>query len=207
MSDRVRFRCKRCGECCRNLDGILVVESLDAYCIAKHLGISVESFYLDYAEMRFFEDTDFPLFTIKAVGKRKECIFLKGNRCSVQEVKPRVCKMYPFWVGPSEGEERFTYYFCTERQHHPRGALVKVNQWMRDNFSEDAKRFLEGEDAFMMKFAPLYQEAQKRNPEETGILQKILLLRYFMFETNEPFLDQYERNNQILLEEMEQMCK
>ena len=44
LSDRVRFRCTRCGDCCRHVEGVVVVESLDAYNLAKHLGITISDF-------------------------------------------------------------------------------------------------------------------------------------------------------------------
>lgn len=84
LSDRVRFRCTRCGECCRHVDGVVVIESLDAYNIAKSLGIMVSEFFIDYAEVHFLEDTEYPIFTLKATGKDNACIFLKGNRCTIQ---------------------------------------------------------------------------------------------------------------------------
>lgn len=45
LTDRVRFRCIRCAECCRNVEGAVVVEVKDAYYLAKHLGITVAEFY------------------------------------------------------------------------------------------------------------------------------------------------------------------
>ena len=38
------------------------------------------------------------------------CIFLKDNRCSVQEAKPLACRLYPFMVDPNEfGGFRYLY--------------------------------------------------------------------------------------------------
>ena len=109
LSDRVRFRCTRCGDCCRHVEGVVVVESLDAYKLAKHLGITISDFFTDYTEPYYLEDTQYPIFMLKTTGKDKSCIFLKGNRCTVQDVKPRTCRMYPFWIGPGETVEEFTY--------------------------------------------------------------------------------------------------
>ena len=35
--DRVDFHCQMCGQCCRNLENAVMVESLDAYRIARYL--------------------------------------------------------------------------------------------------------------------------------------------------------------------------
>ena len=65
LSDRVRFRCTRCGDCCRHVEGVVVVESLDAYKLAKHLNITIPDFFTDYTEPYYLEDTQYPIFTLK----------------------------------------------------------------------------------------------------------------------------------------------
>lgn len=35
--DRINFHCQLCGQCCRNLKDAVMVESLDAYRITRHL--------------------------------------------------------------------------------------------------------------------------------------------------------------------------
>ena len=35
--DQFTFSCRQCGACCRNIEGCVMVESLDAYRMAKHL--------------------------------------------------------------------------------------------------------------------------------------------------------------------------
>ena len=87
--------------------------------VAKHLGITVSEFYEKYTRMFLLEDVEFPIFTLKVTGKDNACIFLNGKRCSVQDAKPRTCKMYPFWVCPDD-KGGFQYNFCTEKRHHPR---------------------------------------------------------------------------------------
>ena len=35
LTDRVRFRCKLCAECCKNVKGAVAIEVKDAYYISK----------------------------------------------------------------------------------------------------------------------------------------------------------------------------
>ena len=199
LSDRVRFRCTRCGDCCRHVEGVVCIESIDAYNIAKHIGISVTKFFTDYTEPYYLEDTQYPLFTLKASGKDKSCIFLKGNRCSVQSVKPRTCRMYPFWIGPGETPEEFTYNFSTERRHHPKGSVIKVKDWMREHFLEEHKRFLTEDAKAMGKIAPAFNLLRNSSYDKERLLKQILMYRYFMFETDKPFFEQHKQNNEMLL--------
>ena len=204
LSDRVRFRCKRCGECCRHVKNTVIIESLDAYNLAKHLNVRMDEIYLEYADSLFIEDTEYPVFALKTVGEKDSCVFLKGNRCTVQEAKPRTCRMYPFWVEPCEAEVgSFQYNFTSERPHHPKGSLVRVKDWMRDNFSDEYKAFLTEEWRAIKELAPAMKAAYAVFPDKADLLRLILMYRYFMFELDMPFLEQHKANNKTLLKIIE----
>ena len=79
LSDRVRFRCMRCAECCKHVENTVAIEVKDAFCLAKHLGISVMDFYNKYTNMLTLENTGFPLFFLKTKDKDNRCIFLNGK--------------------------------------------------------------------------------------------------------------------------------
>lgn len=206
LADRVRFRCKRCAECCKNVEGTVTLEVKDAYYLAKHLNITVAYFYEKYAQMFLLEKTEFPIFTLNTVGNEHSCVFLKGKRCSVQEVKPRTCKMYPFWVFPDDNAE-FTYNFSTERRHHPKGSLIRVKDWMKDNFSDEDKKCLIEDKRSISEIAPLFNKIHKKIKDTDTLLRDVLLLRYFMYETDEPFYEQFCRNNRLLKSRLEKISK
>lgn len=206
LTDRVRFRCKRCAECCKNVEGAVVIEVKDAYYISKFLNISVSEFYDKYTRMFLLENVDFPIFALETTGKDNSCIFLNGKRCSVQSVKPRTCKMYPFWVFPDENDN-FEYNFSTERRHHPNGSLVRVKDWMRDYLSEEDKKYLIEERKSIAGIAPIFSILNSNPGNSETLLRKVLLIRYFMYEHNEPFYQQFCRNNEILKKELEYMLE
>ena len=41
--DWVNFHCLKCGQCCRDLENVVMVESLDAYRIARYLRLPAVS--------------------------------------------------------------------------------------------------------------------------------------------------------------------
>lgn len=206
LTDRVRFGCKRCAECCKNVEGAVVIEVKDAYYISKFLNISVSEFYDKYTRMFLLENVDFPIFALETTGKDNTCIFLKGKRCSIQSVKPRTCKMYPFWVFSDENDN-FEYNFSTERRHHPNGSLVRVKDWMRDYLSEEDKKYLIEERKSIAGIAPIFSILNSNPGNSETLLRKVLLIRYFMYEHNEPFYQQFCRNNEILKKELEYMLE
>lgn len=206
LSDRIRFRCIRCGSCCRNVEGAVVIEPKDGYYLAKHLGISVTAFYEKYARMFLLEEVEFPIFTLNVTGKDNSCIFLSGKQCSAQEAKPRTCKMYPFWVYPDD-KGGFMYHFSTEQRHHSKGSIVKVKDWMRNNLSEEDKEFFSEETRAITEIAPLYNILHKCLKDNTTLIEKVMFFRHFLYETDEPFMPQFKRNNRVLKDELERITR
>ncbi len=96
--DGLRFRCTRCGNCCRG-PGYVWVNDEEIAALAKHLEMDVfkfESFY-----------------TYKAGRNRSlresagdDCIFYEHpNGCTVYEARPGQCRAWPFWASNVETRE------------------------------------------------------------------------------------------------------
>ena len=101
----VSYHCSCCGHCCRHIENCVMVESLDAYRMAKHLrnqhcGISsTDDVLLRYCEPMPLTDEGYPIYVLKTVGADATCIFLRENQCSIYAARPRTCRLYPFSVG------------------------------------------------------------------------------------------------------------
>ena len=87
LSDRVRFRCKRCGECCRHVAQTVVIEPIDAYNMSKYLKLEISKFYETYTKMYLLENTVFPVFTLKTIGSDDACIFFEGQSLQYSRIK------------------------------------------------------------------------------------------------------------------------
>ncbi len=200
-NEHIRFRCTRCAACCRHVKGSVVIEGLDAYRLARHLGMETADFMSQYTEPFILDDKLwYPIFSLRVKGNEDSCIFLKGTRCTVQEAKPRTCRLYPFWVEPNEPDGTdFTYHICFEHQHHPKASLVRVKDWMNKYFWEDDRESLQEDFRTMHILAPLLRRAREYGVENETIFRKVLLNRYLYFSMDEPFLPQQHRNNRELI--------
>lgn len=96
MSD---FECLRCAECCK-WPGYVYLAQEDVKRISEFLSISEFEFVNRYAEM-----THKPRLNLKT-GKGGACVFLEGNECAVQPVKPLQCAGFPI-AWKIEGLESF----------------------------------------------------------------------------------------------------
>ena len=120
----VSYHCSCCGHCCRHIENCVMVESLDAYRMAKHLrnqhcGISsTDDVLLRYCEPMPLTDEGYPIYVLKTVGADATCIFLRENQCSIYAARPRTCRLYPFSVGPGERGRDFEYCLSTKCLFH-----------------------------------------------------------------------------------------
>lgn len=80
--------CTTCGACCRDI--IVPVNTEEQVRLARRLGLSPEQFAERYLVTN---DDDEPAI------EARPCPFLDGNRCSVYEDRPEVCRGYPYVGG------------------------------------------------------------------------------------------------------------
>lgn len=90
-SDGIRFECQGTGRCCvsRTGYGYVYFDLVDRRRLAKHLGVSTQSFTRKYCRKTggHFHLKDFT----------GPCQFLKGKGCTVYEARPNQCRTWPFW--------------------------------------------------------------------------------------------------------------
>ena len=119
--DQFTFSCRQCGACCRNIEGCVMVESLDAYCLARYLRAKgepiegIEDFLFRYCEPEPLTEEGFPIYMLKTKVPNGSCIFLTDGRCSVYPARTRTCRIYPLTVGPGERGRDFEYCLCLDR--------------------------------------------------------------------------------------------
>ncbi len=91
----VFYECQRCTACCR-WPGQVRVTDAELARLAAFKGMSEHDFIQRY--MRLREDRRGLSLAEQPNG---ECIFLEGNDCSVQPVKPQQCRDFPnLWNFP-----------------------------------------------------------------------------------------------------------
>ncbi len=77
--------CTSCAKCCRAL--VVAPDYRDVSLLAGHVGTTTLEFKKKY--MRIDSEGD-------SVLRQRPCPFLKSNRCSVYESRPKLCRNYPY---------------------------------------------------------------------------------------------------------------
>ncbi len=85
----VFYECQRCTACCRWPGQVRLTEG-EITQLAAFRGLSEHDFIQQFTRLR--ADRQGLALMDKANG---ECVFLDGNNCSVQPVKPQQCRDFP----------------------------------------------------------------------------------------------------------------
>ena len=89
----IELQCQRCGACCR-WPGEVRIDEAEVSKLANFLSLSEKEFIEQHTRLR----KDRRGLALKA-REDHSCIFLDGNSCLVQPVKPQQCRDFPNrWV-------------------------------------------------------------------------------------------------------------
>jgi len=188
VNDRFPFHCSRCGKCCREVAGSVMAESLDLFRLARHLGQSTEAVMAQYTVPKMLSP-GFPVLMLQTNGSDDACVFLKENCCSIQDAKPRICRMYPMNVDPGED---FQGVLIMDAYPHFHGEEHRAGDWLSENFTQEERGYLSLEYQFLKQIAPILNGIADRHKDE--IVFHMLACRFLNFETAADFLPQYARN-------------
>lgn len=206
--DNALFTCQRCGNCCRNAKGQIMLDPLDTYQLGRFLRQHggeiqcIEDVYSRYAEPMLLAQ-GFPAFTLKTVGPEYACIFLQDSQCQVYEGRPRVCRLYPFSATAGQRGRQFAFCQCLDSHRgHFNGGKVSIKDWMHQNFAKDAREFVKADAATVAELGRLLREFGPKGQQD-GLFQ-LLYYRYYNFDLDRPFMEQYQANHRALLAELQQ---
>ena len=205
--DHVTFSCISCGNCCRGIKDQIMLEPLDAYRLARYLRHrtgsveTIEDVYSQYTHPLMLEEI-YPVFLLNTRNEDRSCVFLRDSRCSVYDGRPRGCRLYPFTVENGHRGRRFIYYQCIDRHAaHFKGGQVSVEEWMYQNFTRDAREFIEAENTALRELGKLLLELSPEGRKH--FMFQLLYYRYYNYDLDQPFQPQYEENQRLLIEALQ----
>ena len=209
-SSRVRFRCQGCGKCCLRVKEGVPVDSQDVFRMTKYLRdhgediLCTDDFLARYAEPVLLDECGYFVYMLKTVGEENACIFLKDNRCTIHDENPRACRLYPFVVNP-DPRGLHSYLLSREYPHHFTGPVVQTKSWMKKRFPKEDRLFLQTDFGGAKDIAELLRKIPERN--RTQAVMHFLRLKYSEYDLDQPFLDQYRRNQEKLLAILNRMAE
>lgn len=201
-SDRFSFRCRQCGACCRNVRESVPLESLDVFRLAKYFrdnGSEIKSMddvLAKYTEPVLLHESGYMVFMLKTGGTDDACIFLKDNKCTIHEVKPRACRTYPISVGP-DGKGGYEQFISMEQPHHYSGPQMSVKKWVQRRCSKQDLAFWDEEYNTVKEIAQLLGNVP--DADKARAMMLFIRYKYSEFDLDKSFIEQYKRNNNCLI--------
>ncbi|HJJ29255.1 MAG TPA: YkgJ family cysteine cluster protein [Methanocorpusculum sp.] len=92
------FRCRMCAKCCSGPDNEVMVspDEIDVLCRAS--GLAFSEIAGPYPEWLPKKGGRFTLGWVLRRGKDGNCMFLENGRCRYYQVRPHICRTYPFML-------------------------------------------------------------------------------------------------------------
>lgn len=217
LDSEFRFKCRRCGKCCKNQDTILF-NTRDIYNIAKKLGKTTRQVIEECAEVYIGNSSRLPMVHMVPIGPQRRCpLLLEDGRCSVHDCKPTVCALYLLGRVVSfhdmKGDDaeitrdniRVKYilndYTCGSAKR-----LNTVRSWLaRFQIPEEDEFFILW-NVVLVNLCAAVRKMEKHNCSEHTlqmVWQSILFSLYVDFDTTQDFMPQFEKTAKRLLD----LCK
>lgn len=207
--DSIEFKCRGCAKCCKDVGGILVVEPSDAYKLAKYLTSideSIEVYDIYYKYCRFIPLDEYGIGAFVMKDNENQCIFLDGDKCSIYDGRPRICRIYPFACSYNNKKKKLRYQLSYDNhiQHFSGGEYVVVRDWFRENLDRGDKFILDNSIDYIRQLVKLMMKVG-----DAGTLEKVRMeyLTYYFLNYNleEDFIVQYRRNMVNMLDKVKRI--
>ena len=106
----IKFGCNRCGLCCGDTKQknrhILLLEA-ETNNIAAHTSRCILDFSLEIKDKRPY------VYEMKKTSEGK-CVYLKDNQCSIYQLRPLICRFYPFELKFNKDKKLHDFDFTVE---------------------------------------------------------------------------------------------
>ena len=102
------FVCEKCGRCCGDTEDkvrhVLLLKS-EAEKISKQTSKGIQEFA---QEVYGFEP-----YIYEMKKTEEKCLFLENNRCKIYDIRPIICRFYPFEL-KNIGNDKYSFLFTTK---------------------------------------------------------------------------------------------
>ena len=203
--DEFQFACTNCCKCCRDVKNAVMLEPLDLFRIAKYTCRSIEEASEEFTDPVMLT-WGYPILTLKTDTFMDTCTFLKNSRCSIHDAKPRACRLYPLIAGPDDNDVHsiISLMDIKKSDNHTCGPTHRVKDWIDKYYTDEDRRFVRADYRFAGEFAKIKDKIGKNREEH--VIQLMLLYRYFMFDLDSDFNNQFIWNMAVLKKELEKLC-
>lgn len=200
--DRFKYHCSQCGKCCHAVKDAIMVESLDLFRMAKCLKIETSQAMEKYTHMVYLTEY-YPVLMLNTIENRNTCVFLKDNKCGIQNGKPRACRMYPLGCGPNDDLTDFEYCIVSKKPHHFTGETHTVKDWFGRYLTAEDREYIISDMKLTREISKLLRKIPEHRFKEA--VYCVFLYKYGLYETDGDFKTQFMRNAALLIQDLKKL--
>lgn len=201
--DTFNFGCDGCGECCTKdtVDSIMLTP-FDLYNIAKTTGENIMDVIKENTDVYIGDTSHFIVARMKA--KNGVCPYLDNKKCSVHDMKPSACRLFP--LGRAiDTEKNEMFYFLQNVNCGTKDEIHTVDEWIPNK--EDYELMLNKQNDLLTTLRESLNLEELRRSSSPKILKVLNALYELIFrvyycnystETHEDFFEQLDSNIEIL---------
>lgn len=218
LDSTFKFKCRKCGKCCKNQDTILFTPR-DIFRIAQKVRKSPLDVVKDYTEVYIGPQSRIPLVHLLMRGPKNACPFLaEDGRCSIHDCKPIVCALYPLGrvvVGEQPGEaidcnNKTQVRYIISGQCGSMKKTHTVRDWLADfGIPEDDKFFLSWTETIteLGLFVRRLQEKKISERVLQPMWNAMFFNLYVNYDMSQKFFPQFQENSKKLRKDMAEIEK
>ena len=213
LDSEFRFKCRRCGKCCKNQDTILF-NARDIYNIAKKIGKTPKQVIEECAEVYIGDSSRIPVVHMVPVGLQRRCpLLLPDGRCSVHDCKPTVCALYPLgrvalFQDVKDKDAEITRenirvkYIINDYNCGSAKKRNTVRSWLAQFQIPEEDEFFIRWNVVTVNLSAMVRKLEENNCSEHTLQMlwnAILFTLYVDYDTKEDFMPQFEKAEEYLL--------
>lgn len=199
--DSFEFHCTKCGKCCRN-QGDILLNSLDLFRIARHLGHTPEEIAKRYARPIIGGTSGLMLMQVPPVNG--DCPFMRNKQCIVHENKPAVCALFPLGRAVDAHTGEMTYFY-NDPHCGNKSRSHTVREWLAEFGMEEQAEYYPLWGNFLEKAFEMLRDVREHKGEDGVKLFHTMFAGYvyFLYDIKQEYLPQFKHNSEAFKNAME----
>lgn len=190
LKDQFEFKCNCCGKCCEHRDDI-VLSAIDLYNIANYFHREIDEIIKRYCNINVRNYLNLPIITLKPIGPKDACPFLRNRKCSIHSVKPTVCALFPLGrININKDSSQEVGFFFIDPGCGKKGIFQTVEDWVSDEIMREEKKFW---DTLLRELSKTVNDILEKNSNEQAIKSLYAILFFELYLNYSLELDIFEQ--------------
>jgi len=172
---------------------------LDVFRIAKYLKMEILEFLDKYCLNYCGFDVKLPGIIFKVKLYQEACPFLKNNECTIHDVRPGDCAVYPLQrLTDHIPEEGFNYvmldFVCRKSECAKK---MTIEKWLLKNKQLKREEFVAKYYRMLGSLVPPLMKLYEKKPELASDFRFVGAILFINYDLNKKFFPQFKENCRI----------